>query len=834
MDFWFKFDPALFSRGAVAFDWALQGVVGLSLLGALAVVVLGVRAARADPNHRSDLGWCMSLRAAAVALLLALLLRPVLVVDIAEPIRSMVGLLVDDSSSMRIQDYGGRARSEFLRTALAPETDSTLAALESNFDTKLFKFHAEALPIASVDELSFNGNSSKLGTAFKTLLRQFDDAAPAALVLFSDGADSGSAVELEHNLLSLRRRGVPVYTILSAPREPPPDLELSGLRLPAKVLRGDRVEARVLVRHHSLAGQQARLRVEHQGALLHETVFELPSDGDTRVEIVPLAFDQTGRLELDFHVNLVASESPEQGAPQELLLHNNSDQVLVEVEDRAISVLHFEGEPRFEVKFLRRAVFDDPAIRLVSLIRTAENKHYRLGINNADELRGGFPDNAADLFAFDAIVLGSVSAAELTPAQQKLLADFVLKRGGGLVALGGQRALDRGGFAGGRLADLLPLVLPPKPPQRQASDFHVLAKVQPTQAGLHHPLTQLGTTGEASPWARLPPLSVVNPLTKLKPGATLLLRGEPQDEANRNSAEPLAPLAILAVQRYGRGRVAALPVRDTWRWQINQDVSPDDMTHETFWRQLLRWLAGPARRRIEIKVLTAQDHLAADQPASSAMRPTGAQRAAELTHSQAPAGERITVEAVFLNANFEPTKPTTASLIVTTPLGDREQHNLTWSGDETGAYQANFETSLAGAYELEVTAQVVEANVKDKHASEPVPDPSEANRPAPAEPAPTSLRAYASLLTTANGRESFGANRGQPLLEYISKRTGGRFFHADEVASEPDVLAAVIKNLGRSRLREQRLPLWDAPFLLALLLLLVCGEWLIRRARKLR
>jgi hypothetical protein len=48
---------------------------------------------------------------------------------------------------------------------------------------------------------------------------------------------------------------------------------------------------------------------------------------------------------------------PEEG---EAVTANNVRQALIEVRDQRQKILYFEGEPRFEIKFLRRAVKDDP------------------------------------------------------------------------------------------------------------------------------------------------------------------------------------------------------------------------------------------------------------------------------------------------------------------------------------------------------------------------------------------------------------------------------------------------------------------------------------------
>ena len=102
--------------------------------------------------------------------------------------------------------------------------------------------------------------------------------------------------------------------------------------------------------------------------------------------------------------------------------------------------------------------------------------------------------------------------------------------------------------------------------------YRARVTVRPTAAGLEHPALQIAA---ADPllrrWHRLPPLTVLNPIRTAKPGATTLL--EANDGGGRN-------LAILTVQRYGRGAVATFPVRDSWRWQMHRDIPVEDQTHE--------------------------------------------------------------------------------------------------------------------------------------------------------------------------------------------------------------------------------------------------------------
>ena len=90
-------------------------------------------------------------------------------------------------------------------------------------------------------------------------------------------------------------------------------------------------------------------------------------------------------------------------------------------------------------------------VQVVSMLRTTENKIYRQGISDPKELENGFPVQAEDLFEYHGIIMGSVEAGYFTPLQQELLREFVDRRGGGLLFLGGRFALGDGGWGGSSL-----------------------------------------------------------------------------------------------------------------------------------------------------------------------------------------------------------------------------------------------------------------------------------------------------------------------------------------------------------------------------------------------
>ena len=255
---------------------------------------------------------------------------------------------------------------------------------------------------------------------------------------------------------------------------------------------------------------------------------------------------------------------------------NNAVTRMVNVESDKRRVLYVEGEPRWDYKYIRRAEDDDRIVQLVSMLRTTENKIYRQGIQDPKELAEGFPTRPENLFPYQALVLGSVEATYFTAAQRELIREFVDRRGGGLLLLGGRFSLADGGWGVSSLADLLPVVLPDA-----KNTFHVdPATVELAPAGLDNYITRLvdDPAANVERWKKLPYLMDFQEPGVPKPGAAVLAT---MDAAGRK-------MPLLITENYGRGRTAVLATSGTWRWQMNLPVG--DPAYSLFWQQLLRWL----------------------------------------------------------------------------------------------------------------------------------------------------------------------------------------------------------------------------------------------------
>jgi uncharacterized membrane protein len=253
---------------------------------------------------------------------------------------------------------------------------------------------------------------------------------------------------------------------------------------------------------------------------------------------------------------------------REASLANNSAEFSVAVNQDPIRVLLVDSTPRWESRYLA-AMFERD--RRVDLTR---RYHSIILDNRALSL---LPKTQEEWDSYDMVCLGDLDANELPPEQQKWLASFVARRGGFLVCLAGPRGLPRA-FALGTLANVLPVRV-----SLQAAHNPEPVTVALTSEGASHSIMQvLNDPGyNQRLWPLLPPLQWIADFTIAKPGATVLL-----------TAQNPARTPVVAVQRYGAGRVFWMGTEESWRWRDRLG----ERVHQTLWLQVMRWgLAGRLR-----------------------------------------------------------------------------------------------------------------------------------------------------------------------------------------------------------------------------------------------
>ena len=752
LQFLFKYKWSVFAKGDIRLASGSSRLLLIALVLALGALIyfLYVR-----PGYRIKSALQISLillRASLLVLVALLLMRPVLVVSSVIPQSTSLAVLVDDSRSMQLNDEGGRSRLDAVKALLASNS-AFLNGLERKFKVKLYSFSDGTKALAEAAALKGEGTATDVAGGLNEALKDSGGLPLSAVVLVTDGA-ANTPRDLSGQLRELRARNLPVFTVGVGSAQRFKDAELVRVTTPRRVLTGSAVSAEVLLRVNGYTPARAMLAVSEDGRAVKTEPVEIRSNEaqTVNVEFTPAS---VGAHRYTFEVK------PLEG---ELTVENNAQETLIQVTSEHPKVLYIEGEPRWEYGKMRMSLSrNEKNLVLVSVLRSADGKFYRQGVESGQELEGGFPRTQEELFSYQGLILGSIEANFFSYEQLKMIEQFVARRGGGFLGIGGSRAFDAGKYATTPVSSLLPLDLNDRidePEMPTVANF----KAELTARGRTHAVTRLNEDRNlsAKAWEELPPITIPEVLTQLKPGATLIL--EARSLIDRTRTVPL-----LAEERYGRGRTMVLTATDTWRWRMQLDAK--NTSHETFWRQLLRYLVSTTPNPIE--VYSERDVYAA--------------------------GDTVGLRAEVNDKKFEPIKEAQVIARVTSPSGQTVDVPMTYGVTENSAdHRAEYAPTENGLYRVEI-----EARAKG-----------------------TSLgRAQTSFFRTDKSREFHDAMQNVELLKRISAETGGKYYQL----SKANDLADEISYLEGNNSERVSKDLWDMPFNLLLLVGLASSEWFLRK-----
>jgi hypothetical protein len=256
-------------------------------------------------------------------------------------------------------------------------------------------------------------------------------------------------------------------------------------------------------------------------------------------------------------------------------------------------------------------------------------------------------------------------------------------------------------------------------PRHAQPEFSRDIKIQPTDAAWVHPALLLAASSEKSieRWLTLPPLTIVNPIRELKPGATLLLQSPANEHGER--------YVVMAWHRYGRGQVIAFPVQNSWLWQMHIDIDLEDQTHELLWRQLLRWLVESVPQRLSLTLSSREVH----------------------------AGGVIELHSEVLKADFTPQREARVQAILTAPNGNEQAMPLAPRPSAAGSYAGKLRIAEPGDYLLRVETGEGDQVMRS---------------------AETRLR------VSPEGDEYFHSELNEDRLRQLAQASGGRYFAAQD------------------------------------------------------
>ena len=794
------------------------------------------------------MGWTiMFLRGTAIAIVALILMQPVLIRYADKKITRRVAVLVDESTSMLFVDrqwqpdecFGFASRLGFLpqeslaeiksnkveaaslwknfdqsqrdavldlcsttRLSLActlltkPDAsgDVLIDKLEDRYDLDLFSF-GRTLRDVALDDLQqgrltsavsgFNATWFQSATdytkAFESVLKKIPSEQLAGILLLSDGIHNADA-SVQPVIRRLAAQGVIVSTLLVGGTRLPFDLALADVLAPESIFLGDKVKFQVTVKASGAIGKHVKITLSCEDIVLDEVEADISSDNWQR-EIRLIHEPQTNGV-MRYEVRVDSLEG-------ELFDDNNLWHSDVAVSDDRINVLLVDSYPRWEFRYLRNLFFGrDKSVHLqswlvnpdtVSEASTDPLPKASAARKFGDAESGGWPTDEDAWRSFDVIVLGDVESSVLTAEIQERIRSCVADRGALLVMVGGPNSMPHAYSEDSIIAKLSPFTV------RRESDYwkppEEAFKLKLTSIGRSHPvMVQSDSMLENEElWKSIEPFHWRLPVTARSGSEVLAIAVADNDDKDKvltDVRQAVAHLeermqyrnrhALIATHRFGRGKVLGLAFDRTWRLRYRVG----DTIHHQFWGQVMRWGLGERLRAGVEKFRAGTDRLVYTPE------------------------DPVIVMARVLDESYVGIKDAELTAIITLDDDDNLETQVSLKPRDGAVLPP---LSQGGAYSLTVVRKDIVAQ-------------------------PSVETAF--LVTESRRPVEMGVVQPQfETLQALAKGSGG-------VISLPGSEMDLIESFGEGKgVVQERLEyaLWNNPWVLLLLALLLTTEWIIRK-----
>ncbi|HVW26094.1 MAG TPA: VWA domain-containing protein [Polyangiaceae bacterium] len=346
-----------------------------------------------------------------------------------------------------------RSRSVDLVPDASTKVDASIAAASKNMKARdqlaVVAFASEAAleePLRGAAEprspqrAALSRDGTDLSAAIRRALSETPPDSAARIVLVTDGVATRGDTMAGAAAAALAGVPVDVLPLMQAPR---PNVRVESLRAPARASEGESMDLRVVVR--SSADTSGTLHLLLDGEELERSRVALHAGEDAL---------------------FVRAHAPAAG------LHRYAVQIVPD-DAAADAVAEDDAETAF-VRVVGRAravVIEDDAGHAGPIRSALESAAFDVDVTTATRA----PEDASELLSSDLVVLGDVPARDFSGDQLDQLGSYVEHLGGGVLLLGGKRAMGPGGYTETPVEKISPVSFELKNERRRARLAEVIA-----------------------------------------------------------------------------------------------------------------------------------------------------------------------------------------------------------------------------------------------------------------------------------------------------------------------------------------------------------------------
>jgi uncharacterized membrane protein len=587
-------------------QWPGQEFVGAGLwnfLLSIIAILLVVYVYRRDGRSRAVRIGLGLLRGSLLLLVLILLNRPVLTLVQSQTEPSVLAVMLDDSLSMRVRDAGTSAdpqsRLDAAEKLLTDRDGQLLKTLAKKHAIRFYRFDRDAQPVATVDAPS---DQPKVQPNVSPAMDSLEK-------LTADGQSTQVIPSILTVLQDLQGQRVAGVVILTDGRDTPTRsignslevLKNYGVKIYPIAVGSDQqpknielqsVNAEEVAFNGDVVNFKATIR--GSGYEPGHAVKVVLKDKKTGAELVGmdgLPAEKTVNLPDDKPQMVELQWKPTQVGNQEVSVEAVPQPGEIDTDDNSRTMQISVLDAKISVLFVDGNPRWEYRYLKNEMVRdkTVEISCLLTSADSGFAQEGNkpirrFPESIEELMDYDVVLFGDVDPRFFTDTQLQLVSEFVSKKGGGFGMVAGPRYAPQA-FRNTAVEAILPVGIS----RVEASDFgsNITQGFRPvlTQAGQESSIFRFFADRQQND-AYLK--NDLQPIFWYCRGVTVKPGvGEVYAEHPSDVGPDGRKAPILVLGRFGAGRTLFSAIDDSWRWRFYTGESVFD----TYWVQQLRYLA---------------------------------------------------------------------------------------------------------------------------------------------------------------------------------------------------------------------------------------------------
>lgn len=564
--------------------WLIAASLGLMIPLALWFFWTSLRRIVSRPKKY----FLFSLRVFAFAFLLIVLLRPELEFKKSHSLKNHIAVLLDNSKSLSIKTFPSEvSRIDLVRKALESNKDY-FDSLKKDFNVDTY-FVSDLLERTSgtVEDYRARRPYTDFNRAFDELSKAYQSKPLQGVFLFSDGADlTQEQGEISQGILkSLARLTGPVHTLQAGSNDQFKDLALESVSHPDFGFVQQPVRLSLTVFSSALGNRNVPLVLKEGDRILVSKIIEIRQDRkryEVELEFTPR---KIGKRIYTLNLPRFAEES---------ILTNNKKEFEIDVARDRARILHLNGRPSWDSRYLREVLANNPRVDLLSFF-ILRNMGDDVAAPVSELSLIPFPSNLLFddyLGSFDLVIFQNFKFEPFIDKSYLANIRNYVEGGGAFLMVGGDLSFQGGNYSRTPIEEILPASFRAIPKTFMDDEF------RPTinEEFANHPILRLekDLLKNQEAWDALPPLHGANLGLIPRKNAYVLA----QYDNGLGSTSP-----FLVAGEFGKGRTALLATDSVWNWNFRSvGEGGSGRYFHRFWNNVIDWLiSDPQTRRLQLE-----------------------------------------------------------------------------------------------------------------------------------------------------------------------------------------------------------------------------------------